>query len=107
MRMARVYYKDRFAGILQEDDLGYFQFTYDALYRIDGCPIAFTMPLSAEPYVTEGLPAFFENLLSEGWLRRIQATTQHIDERDSFGLLLNNGRDMIGAVTVLPMEDTQ
>lgn len=86
MRAGRVYYKGRFAGLLQEHESGFCTFIYDALYRIDGYPIAFTMPLSAEPYITEGLPPFFENLLSEGWLRRIQSTTQRIDERDSFGL---------------------
>ncbi|MBT2785386.1 MULTISPECIES: HipA N-terminal domain-containing protein [unclassified Halomonas] len=105
MRKARVYYKGRYAGLLQEDEEGLFQFSYDALYRIDGYPIAFSIPLSAEPYVTQGLPPFFENLVSEGWLRRVQSTTQRIDENDSFGLLLLNGRDLIGAVSVLSLED--
>lgn len=98
MRRARVFYKDRYAGLLQEDDEGATQFTYDALYRIDGAPIAFTMPISSQPYHSDRLLPFFNNLVSEGWLRRIQSTTQRIDENDSFGLLIHNGRDLGGCL---------
>jgi len=104
MRRAYIYYKERLAGVLEEDDEGTFQFTYDPVYRIDGCPIAFSIPISSEPLISDGLPAFFDNLVSEGWLRRVQSTSQHIDENDSFGLLLENGRDLVGAVAVHPAE---
>ena len=105
MRQAKIYYKIRFAGLLAEDEKGTFRFSYDDLYRIDGSPIAYSIPISNKPFVSNGLPAFFDNLISEGWMRRIQSTSQHIDENDSFGLLLHNGRDLVGAVSVLPDEE--
>lgn len=105
MRQANVYYNGRLAGRLIEDDDGHFQFRYDLLYQADGAPIAFSIPLSVETYHWNGLHPFFENLVSEGWLRRVQAQTQHLDENDSFGLLLENGRDLVGAVSVVRIED--
>lgn len=107
MRTGNVYYNGRLAGVLVEDNDGIVRFTYDALYRIDGQSIAFSMPLTSEPYAYDGLPPFFENLVSEGWMRRVQSQSQHIDQSDSFGLLLLNGRDLIGAVTVIPEEEEQ
>ncbi|GGX68968.1 HipA N-terminal domain-containing protein [Saccharospirillum salsuginis] len=107
MRRGNVYYNGQFAGVIEEDDDGTVRFAYDPLYRVDGIPIAFSMPLTDEPYLSDGLPPFFENLVSEGWLRRVQSQTQHIDETDSFGLLLKNGRDLVGAVSVIPAEEDQ
>lgn len=104
-RKAQVYYKGRYAGILKEDEYGGFQFTYDPLYLVDGYPIAYTIPLSNETFTWAAFPPFFEGLASEGWLRRVQCKTQQIDERDSFGLLLANGRDTVGAVTLFPLEN--
>jgi len=104
MRKAAVYYKDRYAGELVELDNGHFRFTYDSVYLKDGIAIAFRLPLTHIPYESKKLPVFFENLTSEGWLRRVQSSTQGIDYYDSFGLLLNNGRDLVGAVTILPVQ---
>lgn len=105
MRQANVYFNGRLAGRLTEDDDGRFEYRYDTLYQADGAPIAFSIPLSVETYRWNRLPAFFENLVSEGWLRRVQSQTQHLDENDSFGLLLENGRDLVGAVSVVRLED--
>jgi serine/threonine-protein kinase HipA len=41
--------------------------------------------------------------VSEGWLRKLQSQEQKIDENDRFGLLLMNGRDLVGAVTIVPL----
>lgn len=46
-----------------------------------------------------------ENLVAEGWLKKIQSQAQKIDENDSFGLLLENGKDLTGAVTILRGSD--
>lgn len=46
-----------------------------------------------------------ENLVAEGWLKKIQSQAQKIDENDSFGLLLENGKDLTGAVTILKGSD--
>lgn len=105
MRQALVYFHSRLAGRLVEDDERRFTFAYDPRYLIDGEPIAFSLPLSADSYRWDELPPFFSGLVSEGWLRRVQAQHQHVDEQDSFGLLLANGRDLVGAVSVLPLSD--
>jgi len=102
MRKGFVYYKDRYAGELKELDSGHFRFTYDTNYLEDGVAIAFKLPLTGVPYESKCLPPFFEGLASEGWLRRLQTHTQGIEYSDSFGLLLKNGRDLVGAVTILP-----
>lgn len=102
-RVANVLYNQQLAGTLAEIDGGY-EFTYGDAYLSGGIPIAFTFPLQEAPFRSAQLPAFFENLVSEGWLRKLQAKEQHIDEDDRFGLLLRNGRDLVGAVTVVPAD---
>ncbi len=102
-RKALIYYNGRLAGELTETAEG-FEFTYDENYLAGGVPISFTFPLRETPFASKRLPGFFENLVSEGWLRRLQSQEQKIDENDRFGLLLMNGRDLVGAVTVIPKE---
>lgn len=80
---------------------GGFRFQYDADYLEKGFPpLSFSLPLRREPYDAMRLHAFFGNLASEGWLRRIQSREQHIDENDEFSLLVHNGADLPGAVTI-------
>ena len=101
-RTAQVFYKHKLAGKLVETGGG-FTFTYDDDYLAGGTPIAFTFPLQEDPFKHTRLPGFFENLVSEGWLRKLQSQEQKIDESDRFGLLLMNGRDLVGAVTIAPL----
>lgn len=103
-RKAHVYYKERLAGTLSETLEG-FQFIYDTDYLAGGIPISFKLPLQESPFESDRFPGFFENLVSEGWLRKLQSQEQKIDENDRFGLLLANGRDLVGAVTVEPSQD--
>jgi serine/threonine-protein kinase HipA len=103
-RIALVFYNQRLAGRLTETNDG-FEFTYDDDYLAGGTPIAFTFPLQEEPFKHTRLPGFFENLVSEGWLRKLQSQEQKIDENDRFGLLLMNGRDLVGAVTITPIDE--
>jgi len=102
-RSAQVFYNQCLAGRLLENNDG-FEFTYDDEYLVGGTPIAFIFPLQEAPFKSARLPGFFENLVSEGWLRKLQSQEQKIDEKDRFGLLLMNGRDLIGAVTVIPID---
>ena len=101
-RVAQVFYNGRLAGTLAETSGG-FEFTYDDDYLAGGTPIAFSLPLQEAPFRHTRLPGFFENLASEGWLRKLQSQEQKIDENDRFGLLLMNGRDLVGAVTIAPL----
>jgi serine/threonine-protein kinase HipA len=104
-RRAIVFYQNRRAGELRETANGY-RFTYDLDYLADGVPVSYRLPLREAPYDSETLPAFFLNLVSEGWLRQVQSQTQKIDSADSFGLLLANGLDLVGAVTIKPVSSS-
>ncbi len=100
IRAGKVYYDNRFAGLIKQTAGGYV-FIYDAEYVSQGPPLSFNLPLQMQPFKSTTLFSFFENLASEGWLRKIQAQTQKIDVQDTFGLILKNGQDMAGAVTIL------
>lgn len=101
-RVANVYYQGQLAGELEAESNLKYTFTYNESYLVDGVPISFLLPLRREPYASEELLPFFENLVSEGWLQKMQSQHQNIDEHDRFGLLISNGKDLVGAVTVEP-----
>lgn len=79
-------------------------FRYDAAWLAtpQAVPVSLTLPLTDEPYVTEGLHPFFENLLPEGWLLDLTTTALKISKDDAFGLLIATCADCIGAVEILP-----
>lgn len=98
-RVAQVFFEGRLAGVLTQTS-DEFQFRYDSHYLAGGTPLSFNLPLQEEAYVSQQLFPFFENLVAEGWLRRMQSQQQKVDESDRFGLLLLNGEDLAGAVTI-------
>jgi serine/threonine-protein kinase HipA len=102
-RKGRVYFKKTLAGYLWETDNGYV-FQYDQSYLAQGKAISLSLPLQAEPYESEKLPAFFEGLLPEGWYQEIASKILKIDPSDEFGMLLATCRDCVGAVSVEPQE---
>ena len=100
LRQAKVYYKDELAGILQETDKRYI-FQYDKDFIKENIPISVSLPVQEEPFESGKLFPFFKGLLPEGWYLNIVSTTQHVDTRDLFGVLLSTTSvDTIGAVTV-------
>ena len=100
-RIGRVKLGGRLAGIIEED-AGRTVFTYSPewLARRDAVPVSLTLPLRAEPYVSQGLHPFFENLLPEGWLLEVTTKTLKISKDDPFGLLLATCQDCVGAVEI-------
>ncbi|SEG89140.1 serine/threonine-protein kinase HipA [Marinobacterium lutimaris] len=88
------------AGVLIQHESGAYTFQYDATYLAHGAPIAYRLPLQKEAYHSDQLFPFFENLASEGWLLKLQSQLQHIDERDTFSMLIANGKDLVGAVSL-------
>ncbi|AMQ89607.1 HipA N-terminal domain-containing protein [Marinobacter sp. LQ44] len=100
---AAVYLHDELAGHLERIG-SRSQFQYDEQYLENaGQPLSWSLPLRPEPYVSEGpLPAYFSGLCSEGWLRQVQTSRQGIHSNDLFTLLINNGLDLAGAVTIVP-----
>lgn len=102
LRQAHVFYQNELAGSLMETSNGYI-FQYDPEFLKKKTPLSMSLPPRVEPYHSAELFSFFKGLLPEGWYLNIVSTTQKIDSRDYFGLLLSTtSTDTIGAVTVCP-----
>lgn len=101
-----IYYKDHFAGVLRQEPGERVSFTYHDSYLSSGQPsIAHTLPLQAEPFMSEsGLPPFFDNLVAEGWLEEAQTRLLAKRRASRFELLLAFGQDCAGAVSVIDPE---
>ena len=103
MRQLEVYTNDTLAGILSERVPGKdYVFVYDASYlQNHRIPVSVTLPLRAEPYVSEKLFPFFTNMLPEGANRKMICRERRIDEEDYFSLLeAISNIDTIGAVNI-------
>lgn len=88
-------------GQLWQDQAG-FHFAYLPHYQ--GIPISISLPVSQEHFVAERFFPYFASLVPEGWLKARYADLQKIDEQDLFGLLLNNGENLLGAVQIVRSE---
>ena len=104
MKQAAVFFRNRRAGVLTEDEYGY-TFAYDADYlaAAKAQPVSLTLPLRAEPYRDKVLFPFFDGLIPEGWLLDIAEKNWKIDARDRMALLMACCKDCIGAVGVQPL----
>jgi serine/threonine-protein kinase HipA len=97
---AKVFYNEIIAGTLEKRNEGYL-FIYDKGFLNYATPISMSLPVREEPYYSKELFPFFKGLLPEGWYLDIVSTTQKVDAKDYFGLLVStSGMDTIGAVTV-------
>lgn len=107
-RRASVRIDGQEVGRLEELETGGSQFVYDAawLSRRDAAPVSLTLPLRSEPYVSRTIHPFFENLLPEGWLLELSVAKLKIAKDDAFGLLVATCADCVGAVEIVPLEDT-
>ncbi|PKH88320.1 HipA N-terminal domain-containing protein [Colwellia sp. Bg11-28] len=105
-RKAKIFVNGVLAGTLEEcinEKVSTFVFQYVIDYlKGAGSPIGFHFPLTATPYEFNELPPFFSNLASEGWLKEIQCNQGGVDQDDIFGLLLANGKEIIGALSIVP-----
>ncbi len=108
MKQARVYYKDRLAGILTESDAGYeFRYLPEYLTSEAAKAISLTFPLREEAYTSNVLFPFFDGLIPEGWLLDVALRNTNISILDRMSLLLTCCKDCIGAVSVIPMEEKE
>lgn len=100
-RQAEVLFHGEPAGRLQELPDG-FRFTYHSAWVLGTRPpVSASLPVRETAYTSDRLFPFFQGLLSEGELRRIQMRSARLDDSDSFGLLLATCReDTAGAVTI-------
>jgi serine/threonine-protein kinase HipA len=106
MRKGKVFYKDHFAGVIQETNDGEYIFQYDENYISAHSKdfITFNMPVRKKAYADKRLFPFFEGLIPEGWLLDIASKNWKVNENDRMGLLLTCCNDCIGAVSVKPLE---
>lgn len=108
MRKAEIYCNNILAGILSEDDFGFtFEYLPDYLHSEFSSAISLTLPLSEKQYKNSILFPFFDGLIPEGWLLNIAEKNWKIDRRDRFSLLLFCCKDCIGAVSVIPLINTE
>ena len=105
MRQAKVYYKNDFAGIIQESEDGFeFQYTEEYLSNPLSKPVSLTLQLQQKAYASKVLFPFFDGLIPEGWLLTIAVSNWKIKTNDRFGLLLTLCKDCIGCVSVIAKE---
>lgn len=103
---ATVKFHNRISGKLSRRG-GLFTFQYDPEFLASTSePLSLSLPLQSEPFTSGELHGFFSGLISEGWLRRLQSFSQKIDETDELKLLVKNGQDLAGAITIEPHEST-
>jgi len=104
-RIGRVLLSGQPVGVIQDaHDTISFTYSPEWLARKDALPVSLTLPLRSEPYVSQGLHPFFENLLPEGWLLEVSSKKLRISKDDPFGLLLATCGDCVGAVEIEPLE---
>lgn len=105
MRQGKVFYQDRFAGIITETEDGEYLFEYDEEYvtKFPKDEISFSFPVHNKVYKEKRLFPFFEGLIPEGWLLDIASENWKINKNDRMGLLLACCKNCIGAVSVQPL----
>ena len=106
MRQAQVFYQYQLAGLLTENEEGYF-FVYESQYleNPNSKPVSLTLPLQKAAFQSKILFPFFVGLIPEGWLLNIAIDNWKINPRDRFGLLLSMCRDCIGCISIIPNEN--
>ncbi|MDR0645662.1 MAG: HipA N-terminal domain-containing protein [Elusimicrobiota bacterium] len=99
MRKVKVFYKNDFAGILEETENG-FKFAYDDDFKRKKTPLSVSLPLGGSPFISAKMFPFFEGLLPEGWYLDIISAKYKIDKQDTFGIMLATFGDTVGAVRI-------
>lgn len=108
MKQANIFYKDRLAGVLTENDSGYeFRYLADYLSSDAAKAVSLTLPLQEEAYTSPVLFPFFDGLIPEGWLLDVALRNTDISILDRMSLLLTCCKDCIGAVSVVPIEEKE
>lgn len=101
-RKVKVLLYGKFCGVLSQNAHG-FTFEYDPAYK--GRSLSLGMPLEKNRFESKALHPFFLSLAPEGWLKKRYSELQKIDENDPLGMLLSNGKDLLGAVQLMRLEE--
>lgn len=85
------------------------EFVYNAEYIkwSESRPISISLPLEEKRFDFERTKNFFEGLLPEGFTRRCVANWMHKDENDYISILAGLGRECLGAIKIVSVEDDE
>lgn len=61
-----------------------------------GPAISISLPVAQRQFPSEMLHPYFASLAPEGWLRQRYSQIQHRDENDLLGMLIDNGKNLLG-----------
>ncbi|GEA52331.1 hypothetical protein VIN01S_31350 [Vibrio inusitatus NBRC 102082] len=101
-RKVKVLLYGKLCGVLSQNVHG-FTFEYDASYK--GRSLSLSMPLKEKRFESKELHPFFLSLAPEGWLKKRYSELQKIDDNDPLGMLLSNGKNLLGAVQLMRLEE--
>lgn len=102
-RLLDVYFKDRMAGELKQDEDASLTFTYDSDYlATEPVALSVSLPVKAEPFTDRIARPFFSGLLPDEGARRRLADALGISLRNAFGLLEIIGGECAGALSLVP-----
>ncbi len=105
-REAKIYWRDKAAGLLSEQDEGYvFQYLESYLNDSTAQAISFTFPLQKKLFLSKTMFPFFDGLIPEGWLLDVAVEIWKLNPRDRMGLLMTCCKDCIGAVSITPVKE--
>ena len=102
MQKGLVYKKDKLAGIMWEDEEGYY-FQYNEAYLRNPVygEVSKTLPLRSETFTDKNMLPFFDGLIPEGWLLQIAIDNWKLNPQDRMSLLLTLCRDCIGDISII------
>lgn len=107
-KQGKVFYKKLEAGIVWQDENGYgFRYFEAYLSSAAPVPVSLTLPLRAEPYISNTMIPFFDGLIPEGWLLDIAVKNWKLRHNNRMELLLVACKDCIGAVSIEPVKNTE
>ncbi len=104
-----VYFNKVFCGKLSKFINGFssqysFEYNNDYISSNSAIPIALNFPLVEKKFISiNGLHPYFDNLVSEGWLRKKHdefLSAENILEKDRFIILSYFGYDLIGSISI-------
>jgi serine/threonine-protein kinase HipA len=104
----RVLLNNHLVGCLIKEPGGAISFRYDEkwLSRDTAIPVSLSLPLREDPFRGGSVVAVFENLLPDSdVLRRRIAEKVSAKGTDAYSLLLQIGRDCVGALQFVPEDD--
>lgn len=95
-------------GILVRHPCGEYEFRYLPEYIESGHPpVSLSLPVRKEVYKDRHLFGCFDNLVAEGWLLEEQSRASRLNKSDRLGLLIENGLDLPGAITIERNDELQ